>query len=176
MADSEAVRRILLECRAVEFGEFTLASGARSDVYVNIKRAWTDPQRLRLIARALADRVGGVRCLAGMELGAVPLVVATSLETGLPYVVVRKEVKGHGTQRRFEGEIPPGATILLIEDVTTTGGSVLESVGVLRRAGGVVERALAVVDRASGARERLAAEGVALEWLTTLPELRAARL
>jgi orotate phosphoribosyltransferase len=169
-----ALREALLASGAVRFGEFTLASGQKSDVYVDIKRAWTEPARLRLLGRALADRVGDAERLAGMELGAVPLVVAAALETGLPYAVVRKAAKSHGTQQRFEGDLPAGARVLIIEDVTTTGGSVVDTIEVVRAAGAQVERVLCVVDRSSGATERLATLGVRLESLTTLAELRGA--
>jgi orotate phosphoribosyltransferase len=165
----------LLDAAAVRFGEFTLASGEKSDVYIDVKRAWSDPGRLDLLARALAARVGSADRLAGMELGAVPLVVATALRTGLPYVVLRKTTKEHGTRQAFEGDVPAGARVLLIEDVSTTGGSSLRSVEILRSAGGVVDRALVVVDREAGAKERLAAAGVRLEPLVTMSELRGAR-
>jgi orotate phosphoribosyltransferase len=166
---------MLLEAAAVRFGEFTLASGEKSDVYVDVKRAWTDPRRLDLLARALAAHVGNTDRLAGMELGAVPLVVATALRTGHPYVILRKAAKEHGTRQPFEGEIPSGQRVLLIEDVATTGGSSERSVEIVRAAGGVVDRVLVVVDRESGARERLGALGVRLEPLATLAELREAR-
>jgi len=171
----EAIVRMLLEAAAVRFGEFTLASGEKSDVYIDVKRAWTDPRRLDLLARALAARVGSTDRLAGMELGAVPLVVATALRTGHPYVILRKAAKEHGTRQPFEGEIPSGQRVLLIEDVATTGGSSERSVEIVRAAGGVVDRVLVVVDRESGARERLGALGVRLEPLATLAELREAR-
>jgi orotate phosphoribosyltransferase len=165
----------LTESGAVRFGEFTLASGQTSDVYVDVKRAWTSPARLRRIADALALRCRGADALAGMELGAVPLVVATALVTGQPFVVIRKAVKAHGTQRRYEGDLAPGARVILLEDVTTTGGSVAESIAILRGAEGIVEKVVTVVDREQGARERLGALGVPLESLTTLSELRSAR-
>lgn len=164
----------LRDSGAVRFGRFTLASGQTSDVYVDIKRAWTDPARLRTMAQALAERVAGADGLAGMELGAVPLVVATALVTGHRYVVVRKAAKAHGTQQRFEGEVAPGSRIVVIEDVTTTGGSVVETIELLRAAGAIVDRVVVVVDRESGARERLAALGVTLDPLATLSELRGA--
>jgi orotate phosphoribosyltransferase len=171
----EAILRLLLDASAVRFGEFTLASGEKSDVYVDVKRAWPDPHRLDVLARALAARVGSTDRLAGMELGAVPLVVATALRTGHPYVVLRKAAKEHGTRQAFEGEIAPGDRVLLIEDVCTTGGSSQRSVEIIRGAGGVVDRVLVVVDRESGARERLAPLGVRVEPLATLAELRRAR-
>jgi len=169
------IRKDLTESGAVRFGTFTLASGQTSDVYVDVKRAWTSPARLRRIAEALAGRCRGADALAGMELGAVPLVVATALITGQPFVVIRKAAKAHGTQRRYEGDLAPGARVVLIEDVTTTGGSVAESIAILRAAEGVVEKVVTVVDREQGARERLAALGVPLEPLTTLSALRGTR-
>jgi len=167
--------RELIDAGAVRFGTFTLTSGATSDVYVDVKRAWTDPRRLAGIAASLAARAGGEPRLAGMELGAVPLVVAVALRLGRPYVVLRKAPKEHGTRQAFEGEIPAGGSVLLIEDVTTTGGSTARSVEIVRAAGGRIDRALAVVDRESGAVERLASLGVRLETLLTLSQLRAER-
>ena len=169
-----ALVRVLKESGAVRFGTFTLASGATSDVYIDIKKAWTDPRRLDLIASALTERVGDAQRLAGMELGAVPLVVAVALRTGLPYVVIRKAAKAHGTQQRYEGEFVPGERVLVIEDVSTSGGSSAETVDVVRAAGGAVDRVLVVVDRESGAQAKLASMGVTLEPLVTLAELRGA--
>jgi orotate phosphoribosyltransferase len=173
--DSAEIVRLLLDAEAVRFGDFTLASGEKSDVYIDVKRAWTDPRRLERLAVALAGRVGSTDRLAGMELGAVPLVVATALRTRHPYVVLRKAAKEHGTRQAFEGEIPAGSRVLLIEDVSTTGGSTVRSVEIVRAAGGTVDRALVVVDRENGAAERLAAIGVRLEPLTTLSAIRGAR-
>lgn len=167
--------RLLIEAGAVRFGEFTLASGAKSDVYIDVKRAWTDPARLDTLARALAARVGAEERLAGMELGAVPLVVAVALRTGRPYAVLRKAVKEHGTRQAFEGELPAGRKVLLIEDATTTGGTTVRSIEIVRAAGALVDRVLTVIDREAGAVERLAAIGVRLEPLVRLSELDTRR-
>jgi orotate phosphoribosyltransferase len=172
---SAEIVRLLLDAEAVRFGDFTLTSGEKSDVYIDVKRAWPDPQRLEVLAAALAARVGTEDRLAGMELGAVPLVVAVALRTGRPYAILRKAPKEHGTRQAFEGELSRGARVLLIEDVTTTGGSTLRSVEIVRAAGATVDRVLVVLDRESGAAERLASAGVRLEALVTLAELRGAR-
>ncbi|MGI0132516.1 MAG: orotate phosphoribosyltransferase [Thermoplasmata archaeon] len=174
MGEREELATMLKDCGAVRFGAFTLASGATSDVYVDIKRVWTDPGRLRQLADALAARVGEVDRLAGMELGAVPLLVATALRTGHPFAVIRKAAKGHGTNQRIEGDVPSGSRVLVLEDVTTSGGSVEETIALLRAAGARVDRVLCVVDRGAGAVERLGALGVRLEPLVTLRELRGA--
>ena len=173
--DQAALAAILLDSGAVRFGTFTLTSGRTSDVYVDVKRAATSPERLRRIAEALAARVGPATRLAGLELGAVPLTVATALVTGLPYLLLRKSDRTHGTRSRIEGELAEGDRVVLIEDVTTTGGSSADSVALLRGAGARVDRVVCVVDRAEGARERLAELQVELVALTSLPELRKAR-
>ncbi|HEV8050304.1 MAG TPA: orotate phosphoribosyltransferase [Thermoplasmata archaeon] len=165
----------LLDSGAVRFGTFTLTSGQTSDVYVDVKRATTDPERLGRIAALLTEHVGDAERLAGMELGAVPLVVALALAARRPYAIVRKAARTHGTGNRVEGDIPSGARVLVVEDVTTTGGSVVETVGLLREAGAIVDRVVCVVDREQGARERLATVGVRLEPLVTLAELRGSR-
>lgn len=172
--ERQRIVELLLSSGSVRFGHFTLASGLTSNVYIDVKRAWTDPKRLSVMAEALARRVGDADRLAGMELGAVPLVVATALRTGRPYLVIRKAAKDHGTRQRFEGEIPPGSRVLLIEDASSTGGSAMESVRIIRDAGGVVTHALVVVDRGMGAIERLRTEGITLEPLVTLAEIPGA--
>jgi len=168
----EELAKALLDVGAVEFGDFVLASGRRSDVYVNVKRAVTRPGILRLCARAMADHIGGAVRIAGVELGAVPLAVAVSLETGLPFIMVRKRPKDHGTQSLLEGELEPADEVVLVEDVTTTAGSAVKAVYALREGGATITRVVAVIDRGEGATEALAAEGVELIPILTLSELR----
>jgi len=105
-------------------------------------------------------------------LGAVPLVTAVSLETGLPSLIVRvDEPKEYGTSRRFEGKLAAGDRVVLVEDVVTTGGAALAAVEVLREAGAEVLGALVVVDREQGGRDAFAAAGVPLQALFTKTEL-----
>jgi orotate phosphoribosyltransferase len=145
----------LKECGAIKFGRFVLTSGAISDYYIDIKKASTEPKTLKLIAQQMSEYVNGYDMLAGMELGAVPLVVALSLETGIPYVIIRKEKREHGTGKQIEGGDVKGKSVLIIEDVTTSGGSVIKSIQILRENNAEVEKVLVVVDRESGAREKL---------------------
>lgn len=129
-------------------GDFVLSSGARSRFYVDKYRFATEPVLLREIAAELSGRLPeGVDRLAGLELGAVPLVVAVTLETGLPYIIVRKSTKEYGTGRRVEGVLRDGERVALIEDVVTTGAQALEAVQNLREAGAEVSKVLAVLDR-----------------------------
>jgi orotate phosphoribosyltransferase len=157
---------------AVRFGEFELSHGGTSNYYVDKYLFETDPECLRLVARAFAGRVGDAR-LAGVALGAVPLVAVTSVETGNPYVVVRKESKEYGTGNRIEGRFEAGEEVVVLEDIATTGRSALDAVEALREAGAVVDRVLVVVDREEGGRELLADHGVELEALVSASELLA---
>ena len=159
---------------AVKFGEFELSHGGTSDYYVDKYLFETDPHCLRLIARAFAERVGDAK-LAGVALGAVPLVAATSVETGNPYVIARKAAKEYGTGNRIEGRLDAGEELVVIEDIATTGTSAVDAVEALRGAGAVVTRVLVVVDREEGARENLAEHDVELEALLTASDLLADR-
>jgi orotate phosphoribosyltransferase len=157
---------------AIRFGEFELSHGGTSNYYVDKYLFETDPECLRLVARAFAERVGDTT-LAGVALGAVPLVAVTSVETGNPYVVVRKKAKEYGTGKRIEGRIEAGEEIVVLEDIATTGTSALDAVEALRETGAVVDRVLVVVDREEGGRELLADHGVELESLVSASELLA---
>jgi orotate phosphoribosyltransferase len=155
---------------AVRFGEFELSHGGTSDYYVDKYRFETDPACLSLVADAFADRLGD-ETLAGVALGAVPLVAVTSVETGRPYVIARKQAKEYGTGNRIEGRLDEGDRVVVLEDVATTGQSALDAVSALREAGAVVDRVLVVVDRQEGASDLLADHGIELEALLTASEL-----
>jgi orotate phosphoribosyltransferase len=159
---------------AVQFGEFELSHGGTSDYYVDKYLFETDPDCLQLIAEAFADRVGETT-LAGVALGAVPLVAVTSVETGNPYVVVRKKTKEYGTAKRIEGRFEEGEEVVVLEDIATTGKSALDAVEALREMGAVVERVIVVVDREEGARELLADNDVELDALVSASDLLADR-
>ena len=153
--NKEALIQLLKECGAIQFGKFVLTSGAVSDYYIDIKKASTNPSVLKKIAEAMAEFAEGYDLLAGMELGAVPLVVALSLETNVPYVIVRKEKREHGTSKQIEGEEVKDKKVLIIEDVTTTGGSIIKTIKIIRENKGIVDEVVVVVDRESGAEEKL---------------------
>ena len=164
----------LRDAEAVKFGEFELSHGGTSDYYVDKYVFETDPRCLRLIAAAFAERIDDER-LAGVALGAVPLVAATAVETDRPYVIVRKQAKEYGTGNRIEGEFEAGEEVVVLEDIATTGQSAIDAVEALREAGAVVERVLVVVDREEGARENLADHDIELGSLLTASELLADR-
>ncbi len=153
--DKKELIRLLKECGAIQFGQFVLTSGVISEYYIDIKKASTNPNILKKIAKSMAEYTEGYDLLAGMELGAVPLVVALSLETNIPYVIIRKEKREHGTGKQIEGADVKGKRVLVIEDVTTSGGSVVKTINIIREKKGIVDEVLAVVDRESGAEEKL---------------------
>jgi len=153
--DKNDLIQLLKECEAIQFGRFVLTSGAVSDYYIDIKKASTNPNILKKIAELMAEYTEDYDILAGMELGAVPLVVALSLETNIPYVIVRKERREHGTSKQIEGVEINGKRILIIEDVTTSGGSVVKTIKIIRENKGIVDEVISIVDRESGAEEKL---------------------
>lgn len=165
--DKEELIQLLKECGAIQFGRFVLTSGAISDYYIDIKKASTDPKTLKTIAQEMSKYTTGYDLLAGMELGAVPLVVALSLKTGIPYVIVRKEKRGHGTEKQIEGGNVQDKNVLVIEDVTTSGGSVVKTIQILRVNNAKVDKALVVVDRGSGAKEKL--QNMEVDFIPLIP-------
>ncbi len=172
MAD---LKQALKDCGALQFGDFTLASGAKSKYYIDIKRASTDPKVLKLIAEGMAAKLKelGLKVdrIAGIVLGSVPLAAALSLETGIPYVMVRKEKKDHGTGKLIEGVLNSGEKVLVVEDVITSAGSSVKGIATLRAEGAVVENVFSVIDREAGGSDALAEIGVKLSPLVRASEL-----
>lgn len=147
----------LIGVGAVKYGTFTLASGKESNYYIDIKKAITDPKLLMLITRKIIHITSSPNrfdAVAGVEIGGVPLATAVSLEFDIPMVIVRKQVKEYGVKELFIGEVD-GKKILLVEDVTTTGGSAIEGIEKIRAGGGMVDTVVTIVDRNEGARKNL---------------------
>lgn len=162
-----------------EGGPFRLASGGLSDYYLDMKPTMFSPEGLSLIADVLYAMVRedrSVEAVGGLELGAVPIACAVSMrslgERPLDAFVVRKERKDHGTAKKIDGNFHDGATVVLFEDVTTRGGSVMEAVNAVRARGATVAKVIAIVDRLEGAADNLRKEGIALEAAFTVRDLR----
>jgi orotate phosphoribosyltransferase len=172
--DTQALIDALRAADAVRFGEFELSHGGTSDYYVDKYVFETNPDCLELIAEAFAERLENTK-LAGVALGGVPLVAVTSVETGLPYVIARKQQKEYGTANLIEGDLVEGEEVVVIEDIATTGQSAIDAAEALREAGAVVDRVLVVVDREEGATENLADHDLELESLVTASQLLADR-
>jgi len=179
MTDDEGRHELIAALRAadaVRFGEFELSHGGTSDYYVDKYLFETDPDALALVGEAFADRLAETDAkLAGVALGAVPLVAVTATGLGRPYVIARKQAKEYGTGNRIEGRLDEGEEVVVLEDIATTGQSAVDAVEALREAGATVNRVLVVVDREEGAAELLAEHGVELASLLTATELLAER-
>ena len=173
MNDAE-LREGLVSAAYLE-GDFLLRSGRRSRYYLDKYRFETDPALLAGLGRELAALVRShapdAELLAGPELGAVPLAAATSMEAGLPFVIVRKAAKDYGTANRLEGVYAAGQRVCVVEDVVTSGGALLDAVAALREAELDVCAAICVVDREEGGAEAIAAAGVAFHPLFTSSDL-----
>jgi len=153
-------------------GTFRLRSGAISSEYFDKYRFESDPRLLAGIAAALAELVpSGVEALGGLELGGVPLATQLSQATGLPTLFVRKAAKPYGTRQLAEGGSVSGRHILLVEDVVTSGGQVVESAEALRALGAVVTDAVCVIDREAGGTAALATVGIRLHPLFRMSDL-----
>jgi len=164
-----ALADLLIQYKALEFGDFTLASGAKSKYYVDVKTAVTHPDFLAQIAQEIAQRYE-FDVVAGVAVGGVPLAVAVSLAAKKPFAIIRAEEKDHGKKNVIIGNVT-GKHVLLVEDVTTSGGSALYGISMLRKAGARADRVVTVVDREQGAAATLAKEKIDLLPLVRVSEL-----
>jgi orotate phosphoribosyltransferase len=169
MDKAELARRI--KAAAYLEGDFVLRSGKRSKYYLDKYLFETDPVILAELGRRLAEHAGDADQIAGAELGGVPLAAATAMACGKTYVIVRSAKKDYGTAKRMEGTLAPGARVLLVEDVATTGGGVLEAAKILTDSGATVARIVCVIDRMEGARQNIESAGYAFGALLTRQDL-----
>lgn len=169
------LKQKLVKCGAVKFGEFTLASGHKSKYYVDLKQAIGDPGLLNYIGNEIwfhilskDIRFDAVACV---ELGGVPIGVMVSHISEKPLIIIRKETKDHGVKTMIIGKVTKGMRVLIVEDVTTTGGTVIKAINVLEEAGVKVHDVISVVDRGEGATGILGDSGVRLFSLVNAQEL-----
>jgi orotate phosphoribosyltransferase len=153
--------------------EFRLTSGRSSNFFIDLKKTMFDPQGASLLADLLFARIKDedVDYIGGMETGAIPIVATLNMrswpEKPIKGFFVRKETKGHGTDQRVDGLLERGSRVILLEDVTTTGGSAMQVVEQTRQLGCTVVKVIAIVDRLEGAEEYLQAAGIKFESLFT---------
>jgi orotate phosphoribosyltransferase len=162
----------IVKAGAFKLGDFTLASGRKSDYYVDLRSVTTKPELLRKVAQAMKPHVSECDKIAGVELGAIPIAVALSLETGIPFLMVRKQKKEHGAGKLVEGELRPGDRVVFVEDTVTTAGSLAKAIGAARELGGIVKRAIVIVDREEGAGETLCKINVEMVSIASIQKLR----
>ncbi len=151
----------LLSAGCIKFGEFTLKSGLKSPIYIDLRRIISYPKLLEQVGAAYLPLLKGLKFdrLAGLPYAAIPIATTVSLQGNYPMIYPRKEVKAYGTKAEIEGEFHAGETALVIDDLATTGGSKFEAIEKLTGAGLKVTDVVVLVDRQSGAKESLEQAG-----------------
>ena len=163
-------------------GKFKLASGKESDFYLDLKPTMFNPEGASLLAQLVLDRIKElpVDYVGGLELGAVPVVTTVAMLSAgtarpIPGFFVRKAVKDHGTKRLVEAVNDlTGKNVVILEDVTTTGGSAMQAIAAARAAGANIILVLSIVDRGEGALEFFQQRGIAFQWLFQMQDFIAA--
>ena len=156
----------LIKSDAVKYGKFILASGKKSDLYVDLRKVTLNPKGALLVGSIIFDMIKErpIDAIGGMSLGADPIAVATSLvayQAGrtLNAFLVRKGKKDHGTKNMIEGPIAPGFKVVVVEDVMTTGSSTITAIQYIEEAGMVVDMVIGILDRSEGGREAIESLG-----------------
>jgi orotate phosphoribosyltransferase len=170
------IASFLLKSNALQFGVFKLASGNETSYYIDLRILPSFPTHFRLAIDALKDKLTKDIGLDFDTLGSVPtsgLIFGSALayEVVKPLIYVRKDSKAHGTSKMVEGYLKPGAKVILVDDVITTGMSVSNAIEVIRANGGVVENVLAIVNRLEGAQEKLKKMNIKLASVTTIKDI-----
>lgn len=165
----------LLAAGCIKFGEFTLKSGLKSPIYIDLRQIITYPKLLADIARAYLPLLSTLHFsrIAGLPYAAIPIATAISLAGDYPMIYPRKEAKAYGTKAEIEGEFHAGETVVVIDDLATTGGSKFEAIEKLTGVGLVVKDVVVLVDRQSGAKESLEQAGYSLHAVLTISDMLA---
>jgi len=163
----------LLSAGCIKFGDFTLKSGLTSPIYIDLRQIISHPKLLADVAQAYLPILSNLQFsrIAGLPYAAIPIATAISLAGNYPMIYPRKEAKSYGTKAEIEGEYHTGETVLIIDDLATTGGSKFEAIEKLTGVGLVVKDVVVLVDRQSGAKESLAQAGFAMHAVLTIGQL-----
>lgn len=163
----------LLSAGCIKFGSFTLKSGLISPIYIDLRQIISHPKLLEQVAQSYQSQISNLQFsrIAGLPYAAIPIATAISLQGNYPMIYPRKETKSYGTKAEIEGEYHAGETILIIDDLATTGGSKFEAIEKLTSAGLVVKDIAVLIDRQSGAKESLSQAGFNLHAVLTINQL-----
>ncbi|HLI45563.1 MAG TPA: orotate phosphoribosyltransferase [Geobacterales bacterium] len=167
------IAKLILDYGAVKFGDFTLSSSKKSNVYVDMRSLISIPHAYKEIIKEAINVLQGLKfdAIGGIPTGGLIWASFIAYELNYPLCYVRKEEKGHGTSKLIEGSLPKASTIILVDDVATTGSSLSYAAEKLREHGYVVNDALVLVDREEGAKDMLFAKGIKLHSLVKLKDL-----
>ena len=173
MNSKEKICVDLFDIGAVKFGEFTLKSGMKSPIYIDLRVLVSYPEVLRKVAKLLLAETKGMKFdrIAGIPYAAIAIATAVSLEGGLPMIYPRKEQKDYGTKKMIEGIFQAGERVLVIDDLVTTGGSKFEAIAPLEEAGLKVKDIVVLVDREQGGKQQLKEKGYELHAAIKISEL-----
>ena len=162
----DSLIQLAIKTGAIKFGEFTLASGAKSNRYFEGKLLTLHPEGANRVGEAIFSILEemDVDAVGGLIIGAIPIATAVSMVSyqrgkPIPAFIVRETPKEHGTQRQIEGHLKPGSKVAIVDDVITRGGSVIKAIQVVEGAGSKVVKVITIVDRHEGGSEKLLADG-----------------
>ncbi len=163
----------LLEAGCIKFGEFTLKSGLKSPIYIDLRQIITYPKLLEQIGAAYLPLLKELKFdrIAGLPYAAIPIATAISLQGNYPMIYPRKEIKTYGTKAEIEGEYHAGEIVVIIDDLATTGGSKFEAIEKLTGAGLIVKDVVVLIDRQSGAKESLVQAGFEMHAVLSITQL-----
>lgn len=171
--DKTVILGALAKADVVKFGEFTLVSGDKSPIYVDLRALPSHPESFDVITTGLAEAVkeSGATVIAGMETAGIPLAAAIAIKIKKPMAYVRKKTKDYGTKSRIEGIIKKEDKVILVDDLMTKGTSKLDFIEAVKETGATVTDLAIVLDREQGGSEAMKELGINLRRLVTLKEL-----
>ncbi len=160
---------------AFKFGDFTLKSDRTSPIYVNLRPIISHPDMLRELAELIWQKIEDVPfdCVCGVPYTGIPIATALSVAHNLPMIMKRKEAKSYGTKQLIEGDFAPGTRCLLIEDIITSGASIMETITPLEEAGIVITDIVVIIDREQEGKHHVESHGYQIHTLWSLSELLA---
>ncbi|HEY9152043.1 MAG TPA: orotate phosphoribosyltransferase [Anaerolineales bacterium] len=173
MTENNKLADGLLKADCIKFGSFTLKSGLQSPIYIDLRQIISYPKLLEQIGAAYLPLLKDLKFdrIAGLPYAAIPIATAISLQGNYPMIYPRKEMKTYGTKAEIEGEYHAGETVVIIDDLATTGGSKFEAIEKLTSAGLIVKDVVVLIDRQSGAKESLKQAGFAMHAVLTITQL-----